>query len=268
MGLLIPGFTLSWAVAKEVNRPEHSGMATSVVNLGIFLGAGILQPLVGCVLDRGRAAGDGGAGVGPRAAAARRQRGVRRRRDVVRARAPPRARSDDGWSPRAAVHRHDRARHVARVIRREEQRDLRDLLRRAQPPQRNLRLLPARAVRLRACRSCFASTASPSCTRPVSVPPGLIALTRTPLRAVRRGEAGGREHQRRVGRTAGQVDADRDLAAHADDVDDRAAAARGHALDDDVGRMDVAEELRVHRVAPRLRRRGRPARSASRRRPS
>ena len=57
MGLLIPGFTLSWAVAKEVNRPEHSGMATSVVNLGIFLGAGLLQPLVGHVLDLGRASG-------------------------------------------------------------------------------------------------------------------------------------------------------------------------------------------------------------------
>jgi sugar phosphate permease len=58
MGLLIPGFTLTWAVAKEVNRPEHSGIATAVVNVGIFLGAGILQPLVGVVLDRGRAAGD------------------------------------------------------------------------------------------------------------------------------------------------------------------------------------------------------------------
>jgi sugar phosphate permease len=57
-GLLIPGFTLSWTVAKEVNRPEHSGIATSVVNVGIFLGTGILQPLVGFVLDRGRAAGD------------------------------------------------------------------------------------------------------------------------------------------------------------------------------------------------------------------
>jgi sugar phosphate permease len=54
MGLLIPGFTLSWTVAKEVNRPEHSGMATSVVNLGIFLGTGILQPLVGVLLDHGR----------------------------------------------------------------------------------------------------------------------------------------------------------------------------------------------------------------------
>jgi sugar phosphate permease len=58
MGLLIPGFTLSWTVAKEVNRPEHSGIATSVVNVGIFLGTGILQPLVGWVLDQGRAAGD------------------------------------------------------------------------------------------------------------------------------------------------------------------------------------------------------------------
>jgi sugar phosphate permease len=58
MGLLIPGFTLSWTVAKEVNRPEHSGIATSVVNVGIFLGTGVLQPLVGFVLDRGRAAGD------------------------------------------------------------------------------------------------------------------------------------------------------------------------------------------------------------------
>ena len=58
MGLLIPGFTLTWAVAKEVNRPEHSGIATSVANVGIFVGTGILQPLVGAILDRGRAAGD------------------------------------------------------------------------------------------------------------------------------------------------------------------------------------------------------------------
>jgi sugar phosphate permease len=56
MGLLIPGFTLTWAVAKEVNRPQYSGMATSVVNVGGFLGAGILQPLIGWQLDRGRAA--------------------------------------------------------------------------------------------------------------------------------------------------------------------------------------------------------------------
>jgi predicted MFS family arabinose efflux permease len=62
MGLLIPGFTLSWTIAKEANPPEFSGIATSIVNVGIFLGTGILQPWVGWVLDRGRAAGDlGGA---------------------------------------------------------------------------------------------------------------------------------------------------------------------------------------------------------------
>jgi len=58
MGLLIPGFTLSWTIAKEANPVEFSGIATSVVNVGIFLGTGVLQPLVGWVLDRGRAAGD------------------------------------------------------------------------------------------------------------------------------------------------------------------------------------------------------------------
>lgn len=57
MGLLIPGFTLSWTIAKESNRPENSGIATSVVNLGIFLGTGILQPWVGWILDAGRAQG-------------------------------------------------------------------------------------------------------------------------------------------------------------------------------------------------------------------
>jgi sugar phosphate permease len=58
MGMVIPGFTLTWTIAKEVNLPGHSGIATSVVNTGTFLGTGILQPLVGWVLDRGRATGD------------------------------------------------------------------------------------------------------------------------------------------------------------------------------------------------------------------
>jgi sugar phosphate permease len=58
MGLLVPGFALTWVVAKEVNRPEHSGMATSVVNVGVFLGTGLLQPIIGWQLDLGRSAGN------------------------------------------------------------------------------------------------------------------------------------------------------------------------------------------------------------------
>jgi predicted MFS family arabinose efflux permease len=58
MGLVVPGFVLTWTIAKEANRPEHAGMAISVVNVGIFLGAGVLQPLVGAVLDAGRHRGD------------------------------------------------------------------------------------------------------------------------------------------------------------------------------------------------------------------
>jgi sugar phosphate permease len=52
MGFCASGFTLCWASAKEVNPPALSGMATSVVNTGSFLGAGILQPLVGWVMDQ------------------------------------------------------------------------------------------------------------------------------------------------------------------------------------------------------------------------
>lgn len=52
MGFCATGFTLSWACAKEVNRPRSAGMATSIANIGGFLAAGILQPLVGWVLDR------------------------------------------------------------------------------------------------------------------------------------------------------------------------------------------------------------------------
>ncbi|HSN39852.1 MAG TPA: MFS transporter [Burkholderiales bacterium] len=52
MGFSATGFTLSWTCAKEANRPRYSGMATSLANTGGFLAAGILQPLVGWVLDR------------------------------------------------------------------------------------------------------------------------------------------------------------------------------------------------------------------------
>lgn len=52
MGLLTASLTLSWACAKEVNPPLLAGMATSVVNVGVFLGPAILQPLVGWAMDR------------------------------------------------------------------------------------------------------------------------------------------------------------------------------------------------------------------------
>lgn len=61
MGVSGAGFTLSWACVKEVNPHALSGMATSVANTGAFLGAGILQPLVGYALDRTAAGAAGGA---------------------------------------------------------------------------------------------------------------------------------------------------------------------------------------------------------------
>ena len=52
MGLFTASFTLTWACAKEVNPPLLSGMATSVVNVGVFLGPAILQPLAGWAMDQ------------------------------------------------------------------------------------------------------------------------------------------------------------------------------------------------------------------------
>jgi sugar phosphate permease len=53
LGFGAAGFTLSWAIAKEVNRPVFSGTATSVVNTGVFLGTAIFQPLLGWLMDLG-----------------------------------------------------------------------------------------------------------------------------------------------------------------------------------------------------------------------
>lgn len=55
MGLSVCGMTLSWACAKELNPPEYSGIAISVVNTSGFLAVGLLQPLVGWLLDRAAA---------------------------------------------------------------------------------------------------------------------------------------------------------------------------------------------------------------------
>lgn len=55
MGAAAPGFTFAWSLAKEVNPPQHAGMAISVANTGGFLAAGILQPLAGALLDWSKA---------------------------------------------------------------------------------------------------------------------------------------------------------------------------------------------------------------------
>lgn len=53
LGLCGSGFVLSYACAKEVCAPALSGMAISVVNTGLFLGAALMQPLFGWLLDQG-----------------------------------------------------------------------------------------------------------------------------------------------------------------------------------------------------------------------
>lgn len=57
MGVCAAGFTMSWASAKELNPRRYAGIATSFVNLAIFLGPAIQQPLVGWVLDLGGRSG-------------------------------------------------------------------------------------------------------------------------------------------------------------------------------------------------------------------
>lgn len=51
LGLFVTGYTITLSVAKEVNLPAYSGMATGVVNTAPFLGGAVLQPLVGWVMD-------------------------------------------------------------------------------------------------------------------------------------------------------------------------------------------------------------------------
>jgi len=53
IGLTSGGFVLTYPCAKEVTQPALSGMAISLVNTGLFLGAAIVQPLFGWILDLG-----------------------------------------------------------------------------------------------------------------------------------------------------------------------------------------------------------------------
>lgn len=53
LGFCASCFVMSWPCAKEVNPPLLSGMATSVVNVGVFLGGALMQPLFGWLIERG-----------------------------------------------------------------------------------------------------------------------------------------------------------------------------------------------------------------------
>jgi len=51
LGLAANCFTLTWALAREVNPPRFSGIATATVNAGGFLGAAVTQNVLGRILD-------------------------------------------------------------------------------------------------------------------------------------------------------------------------------------------------------------------------
>lgn len=51
LGFSSAGFALTWVCATEVNPPRYAGLATAAVNTGGFLGAAVLQVVLGGVLD-------------------------------------------------------------------------------------------------------------------------------------------------------------------------------------------------------------------------
>ncbi len=51
VGLTASCFTLTWVLAREINPPRFSGIATSTVNAGGFLGAAVMQNVLGRILD-------------------------------------------------------------------------------------------------------------------------------------------------------------------------------------------------------------------------
>ncbi len=53
LGFSAGGFVVTYAAAKEVVPPHNAGMAIAVVNTGLFLGAAIMQPLFGWIVDLG-----------------------------------------------------------------------------------------------------------------------------------------------------------------------------------------------------------------------
>jgi len=51
LGLAAGGFVVGYAAAKEVCSPASAGMGIALVNTGLFLGAAVMQPAFGWVLD-------------------------------------------------------------------------------------------------------------------------------------------------------------------------------------------------------------------------
>ena len=47
------GTIVTFSIARDVSGPGYTGLVTATVNLGVFLGLAIMQPLFGYVLDRG-----------------------------------------------------------------------------------------------------------------------------------------------------------------------------------------------------------------------
>ena len=48
----ISGLTLTIACVKDVNPPQATGIAAGITNCGPFIGAALMQPAFGWVLDR------------------------------------------------------------------------------------------------------------------------------------------------------------------------------------------------------------------------
>lgn len=52
LGFSCGGFVLTYAIAKDAVSPSHAGMAVSVVNTGVFVGASFIQSVYGWILDQ------------------------------------------------------------------------------------------------------------------------------------------------------------------------------------------------------------------------
>lgn len=51
LGFFSQGFVLSWAIGKDVNKPEYVGMASSIINVGGFLGSIVVPTIIATGLN-------------------------------------------------------------------------------------------------------------------------------------------------------------------------------------------------------------------------